>query len=198
MKSFLPKVLFYYSAVASFFITVSLVFTSQSLVPIIFAILFLPVTAYFVIEFFKQIKSLFSKKPSEGSDLVIAPGKGEFVIMFVVFLILMGIGIRNIYIKGGAKAVNSNPPEPSSSPLIFKASPSPSPKPITTLTISITDGSPGINIRIKPTIYSDKIGEARDGDSFTYTDKKDGWYQISLPGGLTGFVSSKYVKGEGK
>lgn len=190
----LPKILFYYCAVASFFITVSLVFTSQNIIPVIFATLFLPVTAYFVIEFFKQMRSLFAKKPSEGSDLVTAPRKGEFVAMLFIFLILTGLGLRNIYTKGGVEAVNSNLPTPSSQPLIFKVSPSPLASPSATLTITITDGSAGINIRKEATIYSDKVGEAKNGEVFTYLDKTNGWYQIVLPNKSNGFVSSKYIK----
>jgi uncharacterized protein YgiM (DUF1202 family) len=63
-----------------------------------------------------------------------------------------------------------------------------------TLTIKITDGSPMVNIRQKPTTYSEKIGEAKDGDSFEYLSHSAGWYEIRLEDGSTGYISGKYVE----
>lgn len=60
-KNLLSKILFFYSAIASFFVTVSAALTSKTLGPVIFVFLFLPVAAYFMIEFFKQLKGNSAK-----------------------------------------------------------------------------------------------------------------------------------------
>jgi len=193
MKKLLPKILFYYSAIASFLITISVVLTSQTLGPVIFAILFLPVTAYFIIEFFKQMHSLFSPKTTPGSDLGSPPKKGETIIMVVIFLILLGVGIRNVIVlpKNNQNSGTDQTPVPVSSPLIFKTQEE---ETKSRIVIKITDGSPFINIRGKPTVYSEKVGEAKDGDVYEYTNLEAGWYEIKLTDGKAGYITAKYVE----
>lgn len=194
MKNVMPKILFMYCAVASFLITVSTIFTAQTMGSVIFATLFLPVAAYFIIEFFKQMHSLLSPKPTEGSDLGSPPKKGEFVIMLLIFLILLGVGIRNIMISAGqTKNIDAQSPTPAPSGLIFKTAASPTPSP-QMLTVLITDGATEVNLRAKPTIYSDKVGTAKNGDKFEYIALSAGWYQIKLPDGSPGYIAAKYTK----
>ncbi len=50
-----------------------------------------------------------------------------------------------------------------------------------------------INIRKGPSKSEDKIGTAHQGDTFTYTEKVDGWYHIELSDGTDGYVYSEYV-----
>ena len=185
MKSFMPKLLFYYAAIASFFVLASTVFTSSSIGPFVFAILFLPVAGYFIIEFFKQIRSQ--------SDLGSPPTKTEIAIILLIFILLLGVGIKNIIDSSGdiqfAESVQTPPPSPSQ--LIFKSQET---KPKKMVTIKITDDSTLINIRQKPTIYSDKLAEAKDGDTFEYISNALGWYEIKFQDGSTGFISGKYIK----
>lgn len=184
MKSFMPKALFYYSALASIFITVSIISTSQTLIPVIFAVLFLPVTSYFVIEFFRKMRG-------ELSDTDSKPIKGEGLVIAIIFALLTGLGLRNIYIR--TQATPTVPlPQTTSSPLIFLKSPTPEPQ--DKIEVSITDGSRSVNIRKLPTIYSQKVAEAKNGDIFPYSEKANGWYKISLADGSFGFISSKYTK----
>lgn len=193
MRSLLQKLLFYYCAIAAFLITISTIFTSQTIGPVIFATLFLPVTAYFIIEFFKQMHAVFSPKPVEGSDTNSGPKKGEIVIIAAIFLLLLGLGIRNIY----AQQLNSGSTAPSPTPkgLIFNVAPTPTPSP--TIKITITDGSASINIRQKPSIYAVKIGTAKEGDTFAFISKDNGWYLIKFDD-KEGYVSAKYAVEETK
>lgn len=179
MKNFFSKALFYYSAIAAFLITISTVFTSQTIGPVIFTFLFLPITAYFVIEFFKQLRG--------GTDLTTGYRKGEMAIMILIFLILLVLGSKNIY-------TNDKISQPSPPPSVFKPEATASPAPETTLTISITDGSPSVNIREKPTIYSEKVGEAKNGDVYEYTQKTGEWYEVKLEKEKVGYISFKYIK----
>lgn len=191
MSKLLPKILFYYSAIASFLITISTVFASQSIGPVIFATLFLPVTAYFIIEFFKQMRSLFSDKPSEGTDAGTPPKKGEVIAIVAIFLLLSGFSFWNIS-KGRPSGEILPLPSPSQSPLIFKSTGSS--EPLKSIQISITDGSESVKIRQKPTVYSDKIGDAKDGDIFQYLSLDSGWYEIKYSTESSGFISAKYAK----
>lgn len=190
----MSKVLFYYSAIASFVITASLVLTSNSITPVVFAVLFLPVAAYFVSEFFHQMRSIFSPKEEKPyTDVFLKPRKGEIFAMAVIFLIFLGIGIRNV--SANAKAAVQGPATPTPTPsLIFSTDQTPSPAPASLVIISITDGSAEVNIRSKPTIYSDKAGSAKDGDRFEMISESAGWYQIKLPDGSTGYISGNYIK----
>lgn len=69
----------------------------------------------------------------------------------------------------------------------------PEAEPETTLKVRINDGSEFVNIRQKPALNSEKIGQANDGDTFEYISLNAGWYEIKLADGSTGFISAKYA-----
>lgn len=69
----------------------------------------------------------------------------------------------------------------------------PEAEPETTLKVRINDGSEFVNIRQKPALNSEKIGQANDGDTFEYISLNAGWYEIKLSEGSTGFISAKYA-----
>jgi len=190
MRRFLPKLLFYYSAIAAFLVTISTIFTSQTIGPVIFATLFLPVTAYFVIEFFKQVRSLLSKSPLEGSDLSSGPKKGEIIIIGIIFLLLLGVGLKNVYFKSSAESPNS--PFPTSSPLIFKTGSTSTTEKI--VQISIPEGSASAAIYQKPLMNSKKIGQAVNGDLFELIATSSGWFEVRLASDSSGFILAKYVE----
>jgi len=62
------------------------------------------------------------------------------------------------------------------------------------LIIKITDGSESVNIRQKPTVGSNKIGEAKEGDTFEFVSVNSGWYEIKLADESTGFISARYLE----
>ncbi|MDX9892845.1 MAG: pilus assembly protein PilM [Patescibacteria group bacterium] len=51
-----------------------------------------------------------------------------------------------------------------------------------------------LNVRRRPDIGSDKIGQAAAGEEFEVSAQVDGWYQITLTDGNQGWVSSVYAK----
>lgn len=117
----------------------------------------------------------------------------ELVGVTAVFLLLVILGIRNI----NASATSF---EPSPTP-VASAVPTPSPKaeekPKTTLVIKINDGAPSVNIRQNPTIASEKIGEAKDGEIFEFVSLNSGWYEVRLDNGSSAFISAAYGYLEG-
>lgn len=60
--------------------------------------------------------------------------------------------------------------------------------------IKIKDGSKSINVRQSPSIASEVIGEAFEGETFEIVSKVSGWYGIKLNDDTIGFVSSKYAQ----
>lgn len=196
MRKSFAKALFYYSAIASFIIAASAVLSSRALAPVIFAILFLPVAAYFVIEFFGQIRSVVNPKTGAGTDMGPSPRKSELFIILAVFLILMGVGIRNI-LTSRSTNTNTETLTSNSNPLIFNSAPStPSPSPVLKVKIVLTDGSQFVNILQKADANSVKVGEAWNGNIFEVVGKESGWYQIKLEDGSIGFIPASYVKEE--
>ncbi len=167
-------------------------------------------------------------KPLERRDLVksepeiqepsleIVPAKSSHTIQYlttaVMFFLLLGLGTRNILAaKDGAGVAISIPntsqvlgafvSEPVRSPTpeaIVPPSPSPSPAPKEMVKVKITDGAYFVNIRKEPSIASEKVGEALEGQLFELESKTTGWYGVRLKDGI-GYISTNYieeVKGE--
>lgn len=121
----------------------------------------------------------------------------EFMITStVIFLLLTALGVRNIQVS----AAKSNQPLPNPAVLAeikeATASAKPEATPETSLIVRIADDSPFVNIRQKPTVNSEKIGQANDGDSFEFISLDSGWYEIRLADGQRGFISAKYAEEE--
>ncbi len=51
-----------------------------------------------------------------------------------------------------------------------------------------------LNVRRRPDIESEKIGQAVSGEEFEVSAQVDGWYQITLTDGNQGWISSVYAK----
>lgn len=64
------------------------------------------------------------------------------------------------------------------------------------LKVTMEDPSASVNIRQGPTIDSEKIGKARDGDTFEYVSIDSDWYEVRLIGGTTGFISREFIERE--
>lgn len=197
MSKTLPKILFFYSAIASFFIAVSTILTSQSGAPVIFATLFLPVVAYFTTEVFINLRSMFGKKTATTQPTFSEMRTSEAIILSLLFIMLLGVGIKNV-ITGSQKQTEVVPPKQNTQLIIPKNKTQNEPLEKKTLTVEISDGSESVNIRSKASLYSDKVGTAKNGQQFEYTEKKGEWYEIKLEDGTNGYISFKYVQGENK
>ena len=70
-------------------------------------------------------------------------------------------------------------------------------KPKITLIIKIDDdasASASVNIREKPTTDSEKIGQAKNGETFEFVSEDSKWYEVKLADGLTGFISAEFIE----
>ena len=68
------------------------------------------------------------------------------------------------------------------------------PEAVKILVIKINDESESVNVRKGPTTKSEKIGKAKDGDTFELVSQDSGWYQIKLDDGEIAFVSARYAE----
>jgi hypothetical protein len=146
-------ILFIYSTLASLFLTISGILTTKSTGLIAFQLLFLPITAYFFIEASNYLRHKFKEKSGEITDFQVTPRRGETIFFIIIFLGLTAIGANNLIKKDPVESDSSPKTTTSPSPLIFpKATPE---QKLSDLKIVITDGSESINIRQKPTVYSE-------------------------------------------
>lgn len=51
-----------------------------------------------------------------------------------------------------------------------------------------------VNVRSGAGIDNEKITEVKQGESYTYTDKKDGWYYIQISSSQSGWIIGDYVE----
>ncbi len=136
-------------------------------------------------------------EPSEETHLVHQDLKPlqripEIVMITVVFLVLVTVGIKNI---------NASPNKVLGSVAAPAATLAPPPmageekKAKTMLVIKIDNASDSasVNIRQKPTVNSEKIGTAHDGDTFEFVSENEGWYEVKLAT-ESGFISAAYIE----
>ena len=96
------------------------------------------------------------------------------------------------------KTIPNLAPTPLVLPQMVEVETEPEEKPITILTITIAEGVESVDIHQAPTANSNKIGEAKAGDTFDFVSEYPGWYEIKLAEGLIGFISSEYIDLEQK
>lgn len=51
-----------------------------------------------------------------------------------------------------------------------------------------------LRVREDPSVTSKEVAQVNVGDRLISTDKKNGWYFVTLDGGVIGWVSGDYVK----
>jgi len=117
--------------------------------------------------------------------------KFEILTSFAIFLVLFGTGLRNINVTKASTVLSESTqvestPEPT-------ALPTPMPLPKTMVQIRITDGQEAVNIRQNPTTSSEKIGQAKEGETFEFVSLNSGWYEVRLSDGSIGFISERYI-----
>lgn len=64
-----------------------------------------------------------------------------------------------------------------------------------TVTVKISDGSPTINIRQKPTTEAPIVSKVRNADVLEFMSIVSGWYEVKLSDNTVGFISPRYILG---
>lgn len=121
------------------------------------------------------------------------PNAPAILSSFAIFAVLFGLGLRNINvtrIKNVASAPTTKTEVLSESTTNQDLS-EPSTESTTAKRFAIvktTNGSENINIRQSPSIDSEKIGTAANGESFEIISENAGWYEVKLKDGSSGFI----------
>lgn len=69
------------------------------------------------------------------------------------------------------------------------------PTPIAKTKVTILDTPTGfLRVRSEPTLGASETAQVKPGQTFDYLDENDGWYQIRLTDGTSGWVSTQYAK----
>ena len=139
--------------------------------------------------------SIVANSPEAPENPYLKPVKRipEFMTAGILFLLLLGLGVRNINVSI-AKIAPKSVPTPLVLPQMTEVETTPEEKPETILTITIVYGAESVDIHETPTANSNKIGEAKAGDTFDFVSENSGWYEIKLADGLIGFISSEYIE----
>ena len=160
----------------------------------------------------QEMSAQSSRKIHIGPNLKPWQRMPEVLAISVVFLLLTTFGVRNIMLSS-AESLDSSidstvlsttkeakpeitqtvtkGPDPPTVPAVLSATEEIGPKMM--LTVKIDDGAESVNIRQKPTTSSEKIGQAKDDDTFEYVSENGGWYEIKLAT-RSGFISATYIE----
>lgn len=125
-----------------------------------------------------------------------------FAVSSFLFLLLVGLGIRNIQVN---QVNTSNLSQPLPAPQVLPAQTEniepereSQENPRKTVIIKTGDEFSIVNIREKPATDSAKIGSARDGDVFEFVSETLDWYEIKLASESSGFISGDYAEKQEK
>jgi uncharacterized protein YgiM (DUF1202 family) len=166
--------------------SVSGVLSIKKIEDLIFQLLFLPVTLFFV---FETISVFFvNKKPL--SESLFQGKKGLFTFALIALI------IASIF-----KIISFNKPkeikeEPSPSPLVIHKEAQATPEPTKGPSITIKTNNPEtiVNLRKEPTTTSEIIGNLKSGEEYLLISQKGDWFQIKIDDSLSGWVFKDYVK----
>jgi uncharacterized protein YgiM (DUF1202 family) len=166
--------------------SVSGVLSIKKIEDLIFQLLFLPVTLFFI---FETISVLFiNKKPL--SETLFQGKKGLFTFALVA---LVAASIFKILSFTKPKEIKE---EPSPSPLVIHKEITPTKEPTKGPSITIKTNNPEtlVNLRKDPTTTSEIIGNLKSGEEYILISQKGDWYQIKIDDSLSGWVFKDYVK----
>ncbi len=136
--------------------------------------------------------NLLERRNLAQSDTNIQPAGRlpEIFALSAVFLLLLGLGLRNINSSQAKNLAVS----PASAPDVLSESVEPPPPTIKNLvTVEVPEALGFVYIRQGPTADSEKVGEAENGDQFELTGVDSGWYKVKLEDGSQGFINSDHA-----
>ena len=165
------------------FITVSGLASVKTLSDLPVHLAFLPITLYLVFTSINQIR-YWHRAP----EVTLRSRKLQLTILALMFIALTSLGLR----AARYPAPDTSTP---SSPIVLPQAPI-LPTPIATpptLTVYYPDPTVLINIRQEPAASSALLFQTAVGSTYELAGSDSGWYQITLPGGTSGWIHSDYA-----
>lgn len=180
-------ILFAYTSLVSFFLAASFgtkAFNSGNWLPIVFI---LPLPVYFA---YYLLKAVIRSRHSNFSGLGL-PGafisKRQFQTSLFALAILIGLGAWQALTAPSTQQAQTTVATPSPQP-----SPSPTIAPMITVRLESPNAIAGI--RSQPSTQSAIIDQAQSGSTYPLITNQDGWYQVSLPDGSTGWINQALIE----
>jgi REP element-mobilizing transposase RayT len=128
-----------------------------------------------------------------------------FIASTLIFLLLLGVSLKNIITVSAAKSVSSppnsavlsetkqNPPLEATTSAQVLASDSAKPK--ESVVVKLDNPSAVVNVRQNPSPTSKKLQPAKNGEKFELISETSDWFEIKTASG-SGFISNKYAQKE--
>jgi len=181
------KILLFYCTLLAMFMNTSGLVAAKQTQDYLLQAVFLPVTLFLI---FSSFKTLTARKKEKKQEIVPA-GKPIAAIVLFSFLLLLALVAR--------QAVSQ--PQEIISPLSSSQntpSITPTPTAVIPQNIIVTTENPKIpvNVRTEPASSSAILAKIKSGAVFPCLDSKEGWYQIQLKNGKSGWVYGEFVKPE--
>src|SRR4030042_7202529 len=167
----------------------------------LFQLIFVPITLYLLFTSFKTTKDLVAKGKSAVLDVNLSGRKTSLAVFFLVFALLLGIALKNIFFPSPVDSVLKNSPivvdntenTDKSNALVFKKDAAVEGLSNKLTVVADTPDSP-VNIRQGAGPSFPIIGRARDGQEVNYGEIQGEWYQILLEDSQKGYINKKYIK----
>lgn len=139
-----------------------------------------------------------SEEPKTDTQTVDEPAPAiripEIAATLVIFLILLGLGLRHINVANASIAQAPAKTSVLSESTVSTPSPTPTAATKITVAVKIMDGTGSVNIRKEPTTSSPIIGKATNGQIFEMVSIVEStWYEVKMDNGSAGYISSKYI-----
>lgn len=134
--------------------------------------------------------------------------KNLTVILEPILLVIVWVGVVSVALAvilpiynliGG---LNPSSPTPISTPSVTEQQissptvsllPSPQKTPLPQLLRILPTELGYLNVRSQPSVDSEIVNRVTPGDTFVYTSENNGWYQITLSSGSSGWIFGKYI-----
>lgn len=172
------KLLFIYSLLAVLFLFISSSMSVKSYGDIVYVALIVPVLIYLVFVLFSVIDT-----------------PQVHIRKRHVFPALLLAGVMTMLAVFRIQNIPNEQPEPSSSPITIHIE-----DPVSEITsdlpaqITIVAPNGPVNIRSNPSISSEIIGQANDGELFDFSVAENDWYKVNLQSGEEGYIYKNFVK----
>lgn len=188
------KFLLYYSTLSALFLTLSGFLSVKHIENASFQLIFLPVTMFLFLETSKNLKSSLRKEDSTQNKESIKNTTSwkKYIVFIVVFIILLGIGINNIFISSKGNKAQNTPTDAtqSSTPIIFEGEK----KIINIKAKQDIKENEQIEIKEEPLFGSKTLDTIKEEKEYEVEENLEDWYKIKLENDSFGYVHKNLVE----
>jgi hypothetical protein len=187
--SIIGSIFMYVSTMLALFITISGTIMVKSIEGTILQILFLPITIFLVIS---SINQLFYKTPSS-PNIRLKTSKSFFMTAFIVFVLLMFLGVRSVA-RSQSKAednITTIELKKTEDTTIVETTENNEPS---VLIIQADNPKAVVSVRKLPNELSPIIYQAKVGEELVFIRREEDWYEVQLDEEKTGWLKATNIE----